>query len=225
MDRHIISNFEKLHKLLKKYPRKHVIYRGLKDYNYTLIPKVARTPHNKSSINIFESELFRIFNERAIIYMDILPENEWDWLSVAQHYGLPTRLLDWTRNPLVAAYFAVEKEFDGDSAIIVNKNKFRFDSQNSNPFKIEKPGKFIPKQFFKRIEVQEGLFTIQPDSSIPLDEFETYSENLEKIIIKNKFRKELKKILFKYGIHRASLFPDLDGLCKHIKWMNSAEYE
>ena len=46
------------------------------------------------------------------------------------------------------------------------------------------------------------------------------SPTLEKIVIANDLRKTMKDTLFKYGIHRASLFPGLDGLASHITWMN-----
>jgi len=158
-----------------------------------------------------------MFKEQALPYLDFLPDNDWDWLTLGQQYGLPTRLLDWTANPLVACYFAVEQQSEDDSVIYAYQNKSYVEvKKHLDPFKYNRVGKFLPRHLSRRITTQGGLFTIHPN---PYEPFE--SDDMQRIIIPNNIRSTLKKTLNKYGIDRFSLFPSLDSLAAHIEWLQS----
>ena len=88
-----------------------------------------------------------------------------------------------------------------------------------DPFQYSQVGKYVPDRITPRISAQLGVFTIHPEPENPFS-----SDDIEKLIIPNKIRGQLKKIADIYGINRATLFPDLNGLSHYIKWQRTAIY-
>ena len=84
-------------------------YRGQSCSGHTLLPKIAR--EGKTSEQVFEREkrLLTRFRQRSMAYWPAgYPQNDWEHLFAMQHFGMPTRLLDWSENLFVATYFALE---------------------------------------------------------------------------------------------------------------------
>ena len=122
------------------------IYRGAADKRWPLMPSLNRVCGHDLSL---EKAVFRSFRKYG--YADLAQYSGfWQLLPVAQHYGLPTRLLDWSYSPLVAAHFATEDTdaYDTDGAIwcvdatqikkrLPSRLRKRLESANSNIFSIE----------------------------------------------------------------------------------------
>ncbi len=97
--------------------RSQCAFRGMSDARYQLDTSLMRLG---GSYDALEHHLLRNFKRYA--HRDVVVRDSvWHWLSVAQHHGLPTRLLDWTHSPLIAAHFATSnlERFDTDGAIWV----------------------------------------------------------------------------------------------------------
>jgi len=216
-----IESFDEFHAVIEAFGKRAVVFRGVRKDSYPLVPRVGRyDKFTAANIENHERTMLRLFKQQAFPFLTYTPKNNWEWLAIAQHHGLPTRLMDWTHNPLVAAYFAVESAHNGDSVVFAyTHNKFINTAQDPNPFAVNHVARFIPNHITPRITAQAGLFTVHPNPKRPF-----VSSMISKIVIKQKFRRDLKYILYKYGIHRATMFPGLDGLANHITWRRTDEY-
>lgn len=191
------------------------LFRGVSNVKHELIPSLFRRKDLKS-INITEENMMWVFRTSAKPLINRLPDSKLEWLVIAQHHGLPTRLLDWSLSPLVACFFAIESLSKEDGAIyILDRRKFKKE-EDINLEDLKNVVAFIPSHSSKRVTAQSGIFTIHPNDEIVLE-----GDDLIKLIIPSAKKGKILEKLIKYGIHHGTVFPDLDGLSNYIKYLNS----
>ncbi len=188
--------------------------RGVPNSEFELIPFLFRNKH-QNEFDLIEKNMMWIFKSHAKAYLANYPDSELEWLTIAQHHGLPTRLLDWTLSPIVALYFAVSKHKDYDGVVYVYDIK-KFKKESEIDLKsLSEIVAIFPPHATNRVAAQSGAFTIHPTNIQKLDK-----DEIQKIIIPKKEKRNILWKLYKYGIHPASLFPGLDGITGYIKFQN-----
>ena len=220
-----ITNWSELTALVKKYPSGPWIFRG-QPTSHAPRPKIGRLgahrnadgkelPPNPDN----ERRMLDEFKRQAHAMLANRPrqENDLDWLAIAQHHGMPTRLLDWTESVLVAGWFAVEYAGTLEPAppIIYAVKDLSHVDVHCDPLKISMPQVYRSPFVTPRIPAQRALFTLQPN---PETDFIAPTLTTIKFNCSNKQLYEIKEHLDSAGFNRATLFPDLDGLAQHLGW-------
>jgi len=190
-----------------------MMFRGVADSNYELIPSIGRyKAKDPESHHRFERTILEEFKQRAVRYMSHDPRGEFEWLFLAQHYGIPTRLLDWTSNPLVAMYFACERNPDKECAVYkITMTRWYTNFGESDPFEIENIGGLRPRHTDIRYINQAGVFTIHPDPTKPID-----LPNIAKYVFNSKIKDTIRWQLRKMGIHASFIYPSLESIARDV---------
>jgi hypothetical protein len=213
-----VNNFSDLHVVLGRYSHDSSwIFRGHSNPEWSLIPKIGRPPF----VGHDERRFFEAWKRRAIEYISIYPNDDWGWLAIAQHHGLATRLLDWTYNPLAATFFAVSEHINNHAIVFAHKPAKQVLPENIHPMDYLGLALFKPMGVVPRIIRQGGLFTVHGKPDLSMENLVESSDDLEKIVIDQTYRDDLVFELSYYGVNRATLFPDLDGLSAHVNWIAS----
>jgi len=209
-----------------------VLFRG-QPASHKLLPRIARSSfrHRGTTLLSTEKGMIQHFRRRALPLLDFRPENDWEWLAVAQHYGTATRLLDWTQNPLAALWFAVQQPAENTSPASVSyfqvSDGDRFDPRKRrDPLRIRRTFVFQPPHIAQRISRQAGWFTAHycPTGStqfVALNDDPAFQKRLHSIVIPTTAFSTIRATLDRCGINRANLMADLEGLARHIDWLHS----
>ena len=217
-----------------------VWFRGQCSFDWKLVPGYYRLNAAPP-----ETTLLKRFRQSAAMLLSKDPSATFDWLFLMQHYGIPTRLLDWTESPLIALYFAVSemkpdsdgalwllrpselnkvaKIIDGEEEFFVPSfedaelRNYTVDALSTGPKRTKlSPLAAIATRNNARIQAQLGAFTIHHLDKTPLEDLGDGGHVLKYKISRGAID-ALRKELALLGFNKFSIFPELSSIGDNIR--------
>lgn len=209
-----ICSMADLHSVLREHWAGHFLYRGEDASHFSLRPKIGRVDQKRLEQGVgLEIGLLQDFKRRAVAHLDSSVSNDWEWLALAQHHGLATRLLDWTEGPLVAAWFATKDAVRGGDRVLyaLDTDKVAHANEARSPFDLDGVALYHPRHITPRISAQQGVFTAHGS---PGDAWE--SDAVQRLVLEHPCAIEIHITVEQYGVDESLVFPDLGGLARTI---------
>lgn len=200
----------------------HTLFRG-QSKRGNLLPGIARDDP-KVNTTPREKEMLKQFLRLGATRIPVQYNTIWDQLVLAQHYGMKTRLLDWSTNPLVAMFFACSAWEKGDVYVYsLIADSFLMPNPDTDPFQPERTWVVLPNLGNDRIVAQHGCFTAHAYANkagkfVALEHNVKMKTYLTEYLVTAKIRGEILGQLDRCGINRSTLFPDLEGLGRYLNW-------
>jgi len=228
-----------------------LIFRGQADSTWTLEPTLLRSLAKSNKLTLeeivdLEVKTLENFKQRAHLFHETSSigdeDNMLEWVTLMQHYGAPTRVLDWTISPYVALYYAVSGEFDADGAIwffsmwkLIKKMEQLYGDKYTPPKKdyekiAQDPNSppimhvYARDILTDRMINQQGLFTfchnVLEDHAYSIgnvmSKCEDEMDHLWKVVIPKEHKIQFLAKLHAMNITGASLFPGADGIGRYL---------
>jgi len=240
MDTIEISTIEDYLKLIKQNKEANIrqgnycdfLFRG-QTVDSPLMPKLGRLKAKGDLLQVERIILQEFKRSNPLLIDQHHALDDWDYLTLGQHYGLPTRLLDWSNNALTALWFATMNmnthpltTSDSDYSIIwvlmPEEQDMHVDLESIHPFDIPETKIVQPRIIKQRINNQSGVFSIASSQELTgkwhMDETDSYRNKLTKIRISKEHYRDILNDLNTLGVNAFTIFPELDGLCNYLQW-------
>jgi len=238
-----VESWEEFLKIITETPYSNWAFRGQRDEGWPLYSALSRYLRaagvDPRAWPEQEERILRIFKRKAHQYLSQPPDldDDFQWLALMQHHGAPTRLLDFTWSPYVAAFFALEKPGSDGAIWALNPARVtsrrdttppRMDPRIKGNFSrsfLKGNKRFIwigePHTMNRRLIAQSGTFALPGvlDASFEeiLAEYPEPELIMAKFILPNdRIREKGMRELYRMNITYATLFPDLDGLGRSL---------
>ncbi len=239
-----LESWETFFQLVTKPPYSHWAFRGERDERWPLYSSLSRYLRNfgvdPEAWPEQEARILRIFKRKAHQFLAKPPDldDDFQWLALMQHHGAPTRLIDFTWSPYVAAFFALERTLADGVVWAMNPARInssrapgarRMDPRTKRQF----PALFSEGRSPVHLDGRTAHYEPAADRAIghllPCPAcwtcrskrycIRTDQENiLAKIVLANAVRETAMRELYRMNITYATLFPDLDGLAKSMRY-------